>query len=406
MRGVDLVSNHFFYLDPAPKVNAEGPLTGKRIVVQSNIAVRGWPTTAGSLALENYAALEDATAVARIRAQGGVIVGSSRMSELGFGLRDDAGEAVLRDEGTDAVLFTDFLGESRVTAADAGVFGFKPTYGLVSRFGLIGLIPSMETYGIVSESTETIQMVLASIAGPDTRDFSMSDRDKPDFSDKKANNKSTCKAGVPQEMMTMLADEEKRLYQKGLDRLAACGIAVSAVSLPEFALFSMVHSVVGSVEASSSAGKYDGVRYGHRTPGARNWNEMYLKSRGEAFGLLVKAYLFQGAYFQFEKYDLFEKAARIRSRLVKAVNDVLDTVDVLVLPTRRKPCKAGEAESVADVYEAFSLTLPANVAGLPVLQVPRFMTDGKVDLGMQLMGKAFGDAVLFNLTGKLSQCKG
>ncbi|HPJ97823.1 MAG TPA: amidase family protein, partial [Syntrophales bacterium] len=99
-------------------------------------------------------------------------------------------------------------------------------------------------------------------------------------------------------------------------------------------------------------------------------------------------------------------AARIRSRLVKAVNDVLDTVDILVLPTRRKPCKAREAESVADVYEAFSLTLPANVAGLPVLQVPRFMTDGKVDLGMQLMGKAFGDAVLFNLTGKLSQCKG
>ena len=119
-----------------------------------------------------------------------------------------------------------------------------------------------------------------------------------------------------------------------------------------------------------------------------------------------KAYLFQGAYFQFEKYDLFEKAGRIRSRLVKAVNDVLGTVDILILPTRRKPFNARGAESVADVYDAFSLTLPANVAGLPVLQAPGFMTDGTVDLGMQLIGPAFGDAALLNLTGKLSHCKG
>ncbi|MBN1893865.1 hypothetical protein JW906_05200 [bacterium] len=396
------MSKHFFYLDPDPKASGEGPLTGKRIAVQSNIAVCGWPTTAGSLALENYTALEDATAVARIRSQGGVIAGSSRMSELGFGLRDDAGDLVLRDAQTDAALLTDFLGESRVTAADAGVFGFKPTYGLVSRFGLIGLIPSMETYGIASESPETISAVMTSIAGPDARDFSMSDRDKTDFSAKDTNTKPTIKAGIPAEAWEMLTDDERQACQKGIDKLAACGIAVCEVSLPEFSLFSLVHNVVGSVEASSSAGKYDGVRYGHRAAGTKNWNEMYLKSRGEAFGLLVKAYLFQGAYFQFEKYDLFEKAGRIRSCLVKALNDVLGTLDILVLPTKRKPCKARGAESVSDVYDAFFLTLPANVAGLPVLQVPGFMTDGSDDLGMQLIGPAFGDAALLNLTGKLS----
>lgn len=400
------MSNHFFHLDPAPKVTGEGLLTGKRIAVQSNVAVQGWATTAGSLALETYTALEDATAVARIRSQGGIIVGSSRMSELGFGLRDDAGEAVLRDEKTDAVILTDFLGEARVTAADAGMFGLKPTYGLVSRFGLVGLIPSMETYGIASASPQTICAVMDVIAGPDERDFSMSNRVKPDFSLRENNENRTAKAGFPAEAMAMLTDEEQRVYRDGLNKLSACGITVREVSLPEFTLFSLVHGVVGSVEASSSAGKYDGVRYGHRTQGAKNWNEMYLKSRGEAFGLLVKSYLFQGAYFQFEKYDLFEKAGRIRARLVNSINDLLTDVDILVLPTKRKPFEARWAETVGDVYNAFSLTLPASVAGLPVLQVPGFMTDGAEDLGMQLIGPAFGDAALFHLADQLSLCKG
>jgi aspartyl-tRNA(Asn)/glutamyl-tRNA(Gln) amidotransferase subunit A len=400
------VSNHFFYLNPAPKVSGEGILMGKRIAVGSNISVQGWPTTAGSLALENYTALEDATAVARIRSQGGVILGSSRMSELGFGLRDDMADAVLRNGGTDAALLTDFLGESRMTAADVAMFGFKPTYGLVSRFGLIGLMPSMETYGIVSGSPGTIQAVLKTIAGPDKRDFSMSDRDKPDFSSKATDTRATFRAGVPMEVIPMLTGEEQHLYRKGIARLTACGIAVSEVSLPEFPLFALVHGVMGAVEASSSAGKYDGVRYGHRARGAKNWNEMYLKSRGEAFGTLVKSYLFQGAYFQFEKYDLFEKAGRIRTRLAKAVNNVLDTLDILVLPVKRRPCKARAAETVADVYDAFSMTLLANVAGLPVLQAPGFMADDTVDLGMQLIGKAFDDTLLLGLAKHLSQHKG
>ena len=391
------MSNHFIYLDPSPQATGDGPLTGKRIAVQSNVAVQGWPTAAGSLALQNYTALEDATAVARIRAQGGVIVGSSRMSELGFGLRDDAGDAVLRDEGTDAVLLTDFLGEARVTAADVCMFGYKPTYGLVSRFGLIGLIPSMETYGVASASLRTISAVMESIAGPDARDFSMSDREKPEFASRTISARPTVKAGFPAEVMTMLTGEEQRAYREGLRMLSERGIPVEEVSMPEFTLFSLVHGVMGSVEASSSAGKYDGVRYGHRAQGAKNWNEMYLKSRGEAFGTLVKSYLFQGAYFQFENYDIFEKAGRIRARLVKSVNDLLDAVDVLVLPTKRKPFEARWAETLHDVYNAFSLTLPANVTGLPVLQVPGFIVDGGEDLGMQWIGPAFGDARLLDL---------
>jgi len=400
------VSNHFFYLDPAPRATGEGSLTGTKIAVQSNISVRDWPTTAGSVALENYTALEDATVVERIRSQGGVIVGSSRMSELGFGLRDDGGEAVLREGQADALILTDFLGESRITAAEAGVFGFKPTYGVVSRFGLIGLIPSMESYGLASSSPRTIAALMDSIAGPDKRDFSMSDRSKLDFLSKEGEAPRIVKAGIPAEAMAILTDDEKLIFRKGTERLAAYGIDVSEVSLPEFELFPVVHGVVGSVEASSSAGKYDGVRYGHRAQGAKNWNDMYLKSRGEAFGTLVKSYLFQGAYFQFENYEIFEKAGRIRARLVKGLNDLLDRVDALILPTKRMSFEARRAETVADVYRAFTLTLPANVAGLPALQLPGFLMNGTGDLGMQLIGPAFGDAGLLGLANLIPQQKG
>ena len=400
------MSNHFFYLDPAPRATGEGSLTGTKIAVQSNISVRDWPTTAGSVALENYTALEDATVVERIRSQGGVIVGSSRMSELGFGLRDDGGEAVLREGQADALILTDFLGESRITAAEAGVFGFKPTYGVVSRFGLIGLIPSMESYGLASSSPRTIAALMDSIAGPDKRDFSMSDRSKLDFLSKEGEAPRIVKAGIPAEAMAILTDDEKLIFRKGTERLAAYGIDVSEVSLPEFELFPVVHGVVGSVEASSSAGKYDGVRYGHRAQGAKNWNDMYLKSRGEAFGTLVKSYLFQGAYFQFENYEIFEKAGRIRARLVKGLNDLLDRVDALILLTKRMSFEARRAETVADVYRAFTLTLPANVAGLPALQLPGFLMNGTGDLGMQLIGPAFGDAGLLGLANLISQQKG
>ena len=400
------MSNHFFYLDPAPRATGEGSLTGTKIAVQSNISVRDWPTTAGSVALENYTALEDATVVERIRSQGGVIVGSSRMSELGFGLRDDGGEAVLREGQADALILTDFLGESRTTAAEAGVFGFKPTYGVVSRFGLIGLIPSMESYGLASSSPRTIAALMDSIAGPDKRDFSMSDRSKLDFLSKEGEAPRIVKAGIPAEAMAILTDDEKLIFRKGTERLAAYGIDVSEVSLPEFELFPVVHGVVGSVEASSSAGKYDGVRYGHRAQGAKNWNDMYLKSRGEAFGTLVKSYLFQGAYFQFENYEIFEKAGRIRARLVKGLNDLLDRVDALILPTKRMSFEARRAETVADVYRAFTLTLPANVAGLPALQLPGFLMNGTGDLGMQLIGPAFGDAGLLGLANLIPQQKG
>ncbi|NIS71810.1 MAG: hypothetical protein GTO12_23620, partial [Proteobacteria bacterium] len=153
------------------------------------------------------------------------------------------------------------------------------------------------------------------------------------------------------------------------------------VNLSDFDLFRVVHNIVASVEASSSAGKYDGVRYGHRSSSGKNWNDMYLNSRGESFGLLIKTFLYQGAYFQFENYPAFENACRNRRRLVQAVVDLLGQVDLLVFPTMRLGHDAEKAATINHIYDAFLLTLPANVTGQPSLHVPSLALHSEVDIG-------------------------
>ncbi|NLT21766.1 MAG: hypothetical protein GXX82_01830, partial [Syntrophorhabdus sp.] len=163
-----------------------------------------------------------------------------------------------------------------------------------------------------------------------------------------------------------------------------------------------VHNTVAAVEASSSAGKYDSVRFGHRAPQGRNWNEMYLASRGESFRLPVKAFLFQGAFFQFEDYGAFEDACRIRNRLVRETTDVLGAVDFLVFPTRRMEHDPWAAGSVRAVYESFMLTLPANVTGSPAVQVPGCAVHDGVDIGLQIMGRRRDDARLLSAASAIA----
>ncbi|MBP1716493.1 MAG: gatA, partial [Deltaproteobacteria bacterium] len=188
----------------------------------------------------------------------------------------------------------------------------------------------------------------------------------------------------------------------GLARLEETGLTIREVSLADFDLFRAVHNVVAAVEASSSAGKYDGVRYGHRSSSGKNWNDMYLNSRGESFGSLIKTFLFQGAYFQFENYPGFENACRNRRRLVRAAADLLTPVDLLVLPTRRLDHDAARTATINHIYDAFSLTLPANVTGQPSLQVPSLAVHSGADIGLQLIGLRLEDARVLSIGLKIS----
>ncbi|HOG07277.1 MAG TPA: amidase family protein [Syntrophales bacterium] len=382
----------FFYRPPEAAVPADGPLKGMNIAIQPNVSAAGWPTDAGSNALARFVALEDATVVERLRQAGASICGSTRMSEFGFGLDGSrAGEAIKRN-AAHAELVLDLMGESRLAASAGDVCGFKPSYGLVSRFGLIGLIPSMECYGILSDSLKNIREILKAIAGPDERDFSLPDETTPDFSPQNIDTGKTT-VGIIKEAPGSLPARQESLYRAAIETLGDAGLTVKELSLPDFPLFLPVHKIVGAVEASSCTGRYDSVRYGVRVPGAKNWNEMYLSSRGAAFGPLLKSYLFQGTFFQFERYDAYEDACRIRARLVAGMRRLAAQADFWAIPVERGGPDA--PASLADTYAQFALTAYANVAGLPALYLPP--AQGRPHPGVQLSGPRLSDARLLAL---------
>lgn len=380
----------------------EGVLSGRRVVIQPNMSVRGWVCDAGSLALERFVAVEDATAVSRLRKAGASLVGSSRMPELGFGLTGDTATAVLSRGEADIALVTDTMGEARVAAAGSGMFGFKPSFGTVSRFGLIGLVPSMECYGILAKRLTDIMDTLSVVSGRDKDDPSMPDEELTSLNATSEPLNLPTAAGVVKECLDILDDRERSAFEAGISMLEEAGLKIREVSLPDFDLFRVVHNIVASVEASSSAGKYDGVRYGHRSSVGKNWNEMYLHSRGESFGLVIKTFIFQGAYFQFENYPAFENACRLRHSLVQAAADLLGHVDLLAFPTRRLNHDATRAATINQIYDAFSLTLPANITGQPSLHIPSVARHSGVDVGMQLTALRLEDNRLFSIGKRLS----
>ena len=370
---------------------------GLRVAVQPSMSCRGWPAAAGSLALENYTALEDAFAIQRLRQAGAVIAGTTRMSELGFGLVNDTGSQAVTDGLADAALIIDHLGEARAAAARAGIFGFKPSWGSVSRRGLTGMVPSMECWGMAARRISDIHQVMTAICAADDQDFSMYPGPLPDFSQSRSFQSRPPVIGVADGYDTRLTPDEALAWETGLSALETAGCRIIPVSLPDPALFSLALHIIAAVEASSSAGRYDGVRYGHRTDTCTDWNEMYLKTRGESFGTFIKTLLFQGAYFQFQQYEAFEQACRARGALLEQTRAALSDLDGLASLTLRAQPDPAAALTISDTVDAFGFTLPASLTGLPALQVPGLARHGTRDLGLHIMGKPFKDPDLLAL---------
>lgn len=378
---------------PLQEVGA-GPLAGQPLLIRPDISVSGWLTDAGSRALEGFHAVFDATVVKRLKAAGAVFTGSARMAELGFGVNGDTMAAFLSADRNSAGLMTDILGEARMAACAAGCWGFKPSWGLLSRYGLAGLIPSMECIGILASGPDVIADLMAVMVGPDENDASMSADPPPDFTDLTRPADKLLRIGVPRECRKHLAPPAASAFDKALNALTASRLETIEVNLPEFGLFAPVHHVIAATEASSAAGKYDGVRYGFRAEGTRNWNEMYLTTRAGAFGSRIKALLFQGAYFQFQDYPAFENACALRRRLTGEMHALFQQIDLMAMPIRNAGPDPFEAETIEDTYAAFGLTLAASLAGLPALSIPGMCIDGATDFGLQLIAPSMADAAL------------
>jgi aspartyl-tRNA(Asn)/glutamyl-tRNA(Gln) amidotransferase subunit A len=223
-------------------------------------------------------------------------------------------------------------------------------------------------------------------------DFSQPNEKAPDFTPSRILPQETT-IGIIAEAQSILPAEEEKLFRASINELKKAGFILKELSLPDFHLFSLVHNIVGSVEASSCAGRYDSVRYGKREPGAKNWNDMYLLSRGAAFGSLLKSYLIQGAFFQFERYKAYEDTCRIRARLLKDMQQLTSQVDFLALPAVNS-APAGDPVSLSDTYAQFGTTVFANVTGQPALYLPPPVASGS---GFQITGPRLSDGRLLAL---------
>jgi len=385
----------FVHQDPLPPAVPGGLLAGLTVAVPANLSVRGWPTRAGSAALDGYTALEDATIVVRLRQAGVTLVGVAEMSEFGLGLDGNAVGRALVEGRAGIEMVLDFLGEARLAAARAEVFGFKPSAGIVSRYGLIGLMPSLETVGLLARSPREIAAVLAVIVGADDGDPALNGGAMPAFSIPEA-APSLRTVGLVREALAGLTADAAEAFAAAVESLRVAGIEVREVALPALDDFALVHRIVGAVEASSSCGRFDGVRYGHRATGEKNWNEMYLKTRAESFGPVLKGLLFQGAYFQFQNYAAFEQAARVRARLAAEAEALFGDLDALVLPTVGRHDGGEGADGLARICREGAFTLPANILGLPALHIPGLTG------GFQLVGRRLSDPALLALAERLS----
>lgn len=395
-----------FLHDLEPLEGGEGPLKTVKIAIKDNILVESWPATAASKILEGFVAPYDATVIKKLKTAGATFVGKTNLDEFAMGSSTEnsafgstknpwdtsrvpggssGGSAAAVAAGLcDAALGSDTGGSIRQPAAFCGVTGLKPTYGSVSRYGLIALASSLDVIGPLARSAEICEKVFAAIAGPDENDqTTINYQYEPaelDF--------STLKVGLPKELWALEIDAEiKAANQEFVDWLKAKGATVTDVSLPAAAYALPAYCVILPAEASANLGRFDGIRYRKSDRTSGQLLETYLDTRAN-FGAEVKRRILLGTFaLSVGHYeDYYQLAVKVGRQIKKEYADVFKTVDVLVNPTTPTPAfKFGEkAKDPVAMYQSDLLTVSANLAGVPALSLPVGFTHGGLPIGGQL----------------------
>ncbi len=412
------------------KGEARSPLDGVPIGLKDIFVTEGLPTTAGSRILEGFVPPYDGTAVARLRARGAVITGKLAMDEFAMGSSNentpftpprnpwDLGRVPGGSSGGSAAavaarevfgaLGTDTGGSIRQPAALCGIVGLKPTYGRVSRYGVVAFASSLDQVGPMARTTEDCALLLQAIAGHDPLDSTSADLPVADYSAAVGRGAGGLTLGVPDEYFGAGLDPEVESgVRAALARLEAAGARVKRVSLPHARYAVAAYYIVATAEASSNLARYDGVKYGRRAPGARSLHEMYLRTRAEGFGPEVKRRIMLGTYvLSAGYYDAYYlKAQRVRTLIRRDFEQAFSEVDAIVGPTSPTPAfRFGE--KLADplqMYLADIFTIACNLAGLPGLSVPCAFTRDGLPVGVQFIGKPWGEPVLFSLGAALDR---
>src|SRR5699024_7304875 len=299
-----------------------------------------------------------------------------------------------------AALGSDTGGSIRQPAAFNGIFSIKPTYGRVSRWGLIAFGSSLDQIGVMSKRVKDSAEVLNVIAGPDEHDATVSEQEVPDYTSFLGQDVKGLRVAVPKEYMDAVDGEMREVIQKQIDVLKDAGAIINEVSLPHTKYVVPTYYIVASSEASSNLQRYDGIRYGYRAKDTKNLLDVYVKSRSEGFGDEVKRRIMLGSFaLSAGAYDeFFKKAAQVRTLICRDFEKIFEENDVIVGPTTTEPA-FGIGEEISDpskMYNNDILTISANLAGIPAGSVPAGLVDG-MPAGLQIMAKRFDEGNVFKV---------
>ncbi|MDX2112105.1 MAG: Asp-tRNA(Asn)/Glu-tRNA(Gln) amidotransferase subunit GatA [Verrucomicrobiota bacterium] len=409
-----------------------GPLDGLPISLKDVIAVRDQPLTCGSRILEKFISPYDSTVTEKLKASGAVLLGRLNMDEFAMGSSTEnsayqvtrnpydlervaggssGGSAAALAAGmVPLTLGSDTGGSIRQPAAFCGVVGMKPTYGLVSRYGLAAYASSLDQIGPLARSVEDVALLLQAIVGPDDRDSTSVHREVPQFKD--ALSDTTPRTlGVPKEYFGEGLDPEIRAsVEQAIAFYKAQGHKIVEISLPLTDLAIPVYYIIATAEASSNLARYDGVRYTSRSARATNSIDLYSTSRGEFFGAEVKRRIILGTYVLSSGYydAYYLRAQKVRTLLRNDFLRAFQQVDAILTPTTPTPSfKVGDkANDPLAMYLADIYTISVNLAGLPGISLPCGMSSNGLPIGLQLIGKPFGESTLLSLAQSFEQVHG
>ncbi|MHA8110067.1 Asp-tRNA(Asn)/Glu-tRNA(Gln) amidotransferase subunit GatA [Lactobacillaceae bacterium Melli_B4] len=402
-------------------IDPDNVLSGIPVAIKDNILTNGLETTAASKMLENFKPIFDATVTKKLKASQTINIGKTNMDEFAMGGSTEnsafkkthnpwnltkvpggssGGSAASVAAGQ--ILFSlgsDTGGSIRQPAAFNGIVGLKPTYGRVSRWGLIAFGSSFDQIGPLTRNVLDNAYVLNAISGHDYHDLTSSKQPVPNYADGIKDGVKGMKIALPKEYLAEgIHQDVKDAILKAAETYKQLGATVEEVSLPHTKYGVAAYYILASSEASSNLQRFDGIRYGYRSPEAKNLDEVYVQSRSEGFGDEVKRRIMLGTFsLSAGSYDAyFRKAAKVRTLMINDFQKVFNDYDLILGPTT--PTTAfGIGEDISDpvtMYLNDAMTIPVNLAGLPAMSLPAGFSDG-LPVGMQLIGRPFDEATIY-----------
>ncbi|MCY0867145.1 MAG: Asp-tRNA(Asn)/Glu-tRNA(Gln) amidotransferase subunit GatA [Aquificaceae bacterium] len=405
-------------------LSEDKPLLGIPVAIKDNINVKGYPTTCASKILQGYISPYDATVIERLKRAGALIVGKTNMDEFAMGSSTeysaffktrnpwDLERVPSGSSGGSAVavavrsaplsLGSDTGGSIRQPASFCGVIGLKPTYGRVSRYGLVAFASSLDQIGPFARKTEDIALIMEVISGHDPRDSTSSKREVPKFTQELGKDIKGLRVGIVKEFMEDGVEEGvKRAFEGFLKEMEKEGAYIEEISLPHVKYAIPCYYIIAPSEASSNLARYDGVRFGYRTEKYQDLIDMYSKTRDEGFGPEVKRRILLGTFaLSAGYYDAYYlKAMRVRRLIAQDFEKAFERVDLIATPTSPTVAfRFGEkTDDPIAMYLSDVFTVSVNLAGLPGISIPIGMSNN-LPVGGQLIGKAFDEATLLRVS--------